>query len=175
MKNKFLSNGFCMLFFNSKDLDLCGNVQVIKRNLKDWLKKGGFKHLRSLSLEKTDITENELAQIIETTEWFRKLRGLNFINLIKFLSNIRRLTHLDDHGVSYREISRGRVIHYFYGSGLFCIKCKYLRATAALINLALEGKVHGKADGETLNIKFFIGDLNRAYRRFSLPLPTFSA
>jgi hypothetical protein len=160
-------------FTSLERLDLTSNKQVIKTDLNEWIEKDGFKNLKSLDLTATGITENELEQIIEKAEWFRKLKGLNLDcnnELIKFPSNILKLTNLDDHTVSDGQLmSGGRV--YFHGSGIFCRGCNLI-CTKELLILADKGKVFGEANKRSLNVRniFKRVDIKRICEHYNMPV-----
>ncbi|MGH2613029.1 MAG: hypothetical protein ACRDFB_08295, partial [Rhabdochlamydiaceae bacterium] len=143
-------------FASLQELHLSGNMQLIKTNLSQWIEKDGFKNLISLNLAATGITENELEQMIEKAEWFRKLKGLNLDwndDLRKFPSNILKLTNLDDHAVDDSQLLSGGPI-YFHGAGIFCRGCKNLTCTKEILQLAMKGKVFGIVDNHrSLNLK----------------------
>ncbi len=142
-------------FAGLKRLDLSYNQQIIKTGLDEWVGKSGFKKLTSLNLAATGIRENELEAMIERAEWFRELKGLNLDwnnKLVKFPSNISRLTNLDKHSVSDSQLISGGSIH-FRGAGLFCRGCKNLICTQELLNLANDGKVFGKTNNHPFNLK----------------------
>ncbi len=132
-------------FKGLKKLNLAANPQVLKSGLNEWLEKGGFENLEVLNLNETSITEDELEQMIEKAEWFRKLKGLSLesnANLIKFPSNILKLAHLEDHSVTSSQLMSGGNI-YFQGSGLFFRSCVNLAYTQEILELAMESKVFG--------------------------------
>jgi hypothetical protein len=151
-------------FESLQSLDLTGNSQVLKIGLNDWLEKDGLKNLEVLDLSATDITENELWQMIEKADWFRKLKGVNIsccTHLKKFPSNILRLTHLDDHGVSSSVLlSSGRI--YYHNKGLFFRACSNLAYTQELLKLVKDGKAFGGKENDE-------GLLQKAGRELDLP------
>ncbi len=132
-------------FESLERLDLAGNSQVLKMGFNDWLKTNVFKNLKVLDLSATDLGRNELDQMIEKTDWCKKLKGLNVslcTHLKEFPPNISMLTQLDAHGVTSSVLLSGGGI-YYHNQGLFFRGCSKLNYTPELFNLVKDDKAFG--------------------------------
>ncbi|HVX00326.1 MAG TPA: hypothetical protein VHA52_07825, partial [Candidatus Babeliaceae bacterium] len=120
-------------------LNISHNTQFTGVHLQDWMSSEGFTKLEVLELRDTNLTTEDLQQMIERSSWIRNLRGLNLVEnqaFRRFPSNILQLTNL-------AQRPRERVA-YFHGCGILINHIfDYIENQAEYITLWKEGKIDG--------------------------------
>lgn len=106
---------------NIETLDISENHPLVEINQDSWLQEAGFNNLHALEIIRTDLTEEKLKHLINSTPWVRRLQGLNvsWNSTLQILpDNLNLLTHLNEHNISEGVLRSGGHI-YFQGKGLF--------------------------------------------------------
>jgi len=130
-------------FEGLKVLDISENPELIKEGLTDWMEKNGLKSLETIYLCSMDIEEVHLEQMIEKSEWFRGLKGINLANNKKLKKLPDNLYRLKDIGITYLPAYDAGAPIYYQDSGIYLRGCHINKVNPTHIKFRKEEKIYG--------------------------------